>query len=151
MRPDRRRTLHVLWTCAVTVLMAATRASAAEYLVNGHFEDGEAPLAGWTIETDHAAIRANRTRGEWIPVKVTFKTGANSKEHINIGAYGTPSGRCWMDNVRPEGFTVANRSFEESRGQGTILASRFAMVVNRQSSGKSRLRSKRWRRTRERS
>ena len=81
------------------------------------------PLAGWTVETDRADVDVNRPAGRWIPITVRFNSEDCTQVNLYIGAYGTPSGKCWIDNVRSETLPIRNGSFEELTPDGKAFPS----------------------------
>ena len=104
----------VFLVAAVLAALVGT-AHTEEYLTNGDFESTNA-LRGWTVRADRAKVEPTGTGG-WIKLTVAFNSGPYSRAHLNIGAYGSPTGRCWIDNLRPQGFAVKNPSFEQVSGK----------------------------------
>jgi len=99
--------------CLAAFLLLSLSAGADELLTNGDFEDVKDPLGGWTVSVEGATVDVNRIGSDWIPIEVRFNSGPHDQALLVIGAYGTPGGRCWIDNVRAEGFEVVNGSFED--------------------------------------
>jgi hypothetical protein len=102
---------------AVLMLLSAVAAPAADIF----YEDWEgkaSPLENWQLDTQAAAVQLAVNGGVWQTYHVTFNSGAFSKAAIYLGAYASPSGRCWFDHLVPQGFTLQNPSFEELDANG---------------------------------
>ncbi|MFH0964833.1 MAG: glycoside hydrolase family 20 zincin-like fold domain-containing protein [Planctomycetota bacterium] len=106
---------------AALVISIASGASSEEFIPGGDFES-QRPLADWTVQAQGAKAEIQRLAGRWIPVTVTFNSEDCSKVIVYIGAYAGPTGRCWVDNVHANGFTVKNPSFEEPTADGKWVA-----------------------------
>ena len=107
------RTIRVFFGCLLVCMALGGAGCASRFLTDGDFENVARPLAGWTVGTDRAAVDVTRVGSDWVPITVRFNSGAYDQALLVIGAYSTPGGRCWIDNVRAEGFEVVNPSFEE--------------------------------------
>ncbi len=96
----------------VIIILSASSVFGGEQisLINGDFEKTESPLVGWQIQ---GKVDEQVSSGFWRTCTVKFNSGSHSKVTLYIGAYGTPTGRCWIDNLRPTGFTILNPNFEE--------------------------------------
>jgi len=106
------RLLRTLGLFALLTLGLSVAANAADYFYED-WEAGKAPLASWKISTKSADVKLAVNGGVWRTYHVKFNSGKYSKAVIYLGAYGTPSGRCWVDNIIPNGFSVRNPSFED--------------------------------------
>jgi len=106
----------------VCLISLATHSCAAEQLLQGGDFEGGQPLSAWTVKAERAKVQINRPAGRWIPVTVTFNSEDCTKVTIYIGAYASPSGRCWVDNIRAKGFRAKNPSFEELTADGKSFA-----------------------------
>lgn len=117
MNPARFITLTIVFVLALTAPILCR-----EFLTNGDFENPKAALAGWTVEHDGAEVVPNRIGGRWLTIKVTFNSEDCTRINLYIGAYSTPAGRCWVDNVRSEGLQISNGSFETLTPDGKSFA-----------------------------
>lgn len=100
---------------AIIATLFTTLARADVKLTNGGFENKRKPLAGWRVRADGGAVEPVRIGGQWFKVKVTFNSAECDRVNLYIGAYSTPTGSCWIDNVRGDGFEIKNPSFEQMR------------------------------------
>jgi hypothetical protein len=87
-------------------------------VVNGDVEDAARPLNGWTVTGTTGTADVQVSSGFWRKCTVSFNSGRHTKANINLGAYAMPTGRCWIDNLRPSGFVIQNPSFEELTPDG---------------------------------
>ena len=99
----------------ISMLLTLTAVDAAE-LINGGFENRVDPLAGWRVEAERGAVEPVRIGGQWLKVTVTFNSDDCDRVNLCIGGYANPTGKCWIDNLQPQGFEIKNPSFEQSSG-----------------------------------
>lgn len=113
--------MHRYWSIIslIVVLFTAISAQAAD-VFSEDWEKGEAPLKVWSVGTRSADVRLAVNGGAWQTYHVKFNSGPFSKAQIYLGAYGSPAGRCWFDNLKAEGFTIKNSSFEELDANGNL-------------------------------
>ncbi len=109
--------LKALFALSLLLLLSSIPAQAKD-VFREDWESGASPLANWKIETKSADVKLAVNGGVWQTYHVTFNSGPFSKAAIYLGAYATPSGRCWFDNLVPQGFTLRNPSFEELDSSG---------------------------------
>ncbi|MBI3922517.1 MAG: glycoside hydrolase family 20 zincin-like fold domain-containing protein, partial [Armatimonadetes bacterium] len=91
-------------------------------VVNGDFEDAAIPLNGWSAAGSGGAADVQVSSGFWRKCTVRFSSGPYAKATLYIGAYASPSGRCWIDNLQPSGFAVVNPGFEQLTPDGKACA-----------------------------
>lgn len=116
LNPPARMTrclAHPFCLCILAIALPALASCAAEGSLPGGDFEGKNPLSAWTVKSDQAEVDVNRIGSDWIPITVTFNSGPYDQALLIIGAYSTPGGRCWIDNVRPQGFELVNASFED--------------------------------------
>ena len=109
----------------VSAMLSASAASHGEgraagggnLIPNGDFSAG---LAGWEAAAANGEIGVQRTCDAWNTYSLSFNSKGNTRVYFYISVSPDPrtGGTLWIDNVRMNGASITNPSFEDTHVNG---------------------------------